>query len=312
MAITNDLTGSGIGRLGKQAKPRFKPIVRRSHSNGVNKAKKDEPAYVKALEAMCLNDIRTTEIASQDVATDDVANRSFASPTIAPNMINKPKNSKKPQKPEGVNFSLMSALPKYDLHFSDKEFKLQLVLGRQWKDAQVICALCKDMPRGEKPHKRFVQPLLIVTFQQATQLVKEGNLGPVEDADALKQMWFGFLKKLRLRIQLKWPTELSFTFFTGFFSALVDARQTAKAVQYSENLEVQEFEELGKELAGLTVNSASCKAQDGKQIQSTIKPPVKARRGQPGELVKTIDKFLDAVIAAGTIWTSVEDGDESE
>lgn len=167
MPTTNDLTGSGIGWLGKQAKPRFKPNVRRSHSSGVNKAKKDEAACRTALEAMSLDDVRT-EIISHDVAKDDLANRSLPSATIVPKIRNRSKKLQKLQKPNGITFSLMSALPKYSLRFPEKDFKLQLVLGRHWKDVLILHALCKDMPRGEKPHKGNVQPLLVATLQTAT------------------------------------------------------------------------------------------------------------------------------------------------
>lgn len=308
MPTTNDLTGSGIGRLGKQAKPRFRPIVRRSHLSGVYKVKTDEAVCRKALKAMSLDEIHT-EIASQHVAVGDGANRTLTSPSITPQEV------QNPTKPKAINVRLMAALPKFGLHFPDKNYKLQLVLGRQWKDLRVVRALCQDMPRGKKPHERYVQPLLNISFQTATQLVENGSLGQIGDADATdttQRMWVEFLKKLHVRIQLNWPTALNFTLFTVFFSTLVDARQTAKEIEFAEDLEAQEVQELGRELAGLTVDSASCKAQEGKKVQSMIKPPVKIRRGQPGELVKTIDKFLDAVIAAGTIWISIEDGDVSE
>lgn len=166
------------------------------------------------------------------------------------------------------------------------------------------------MPRGEEPRKRFVQPLLVVTFQTATQLVEEGNLGPIEDAnatDTTQHMWFDFLKKLHLRIQLNWPTELVFRLFSSFFSALVDARETAKALQLSEELEIEKLQELGDELADLSVNSASRKAQKGHKEQMMVKPSFKKPQIETSELVKTIDRFLDAVTAAGTIWISVED-----
>lgn len=305
MPTTNDFAGSGIGRLGKQAKPRFKSILRRSHLSGVNKVQSqtDEVVYCKALKAMSLDNIRT-EIASQHIAIDDDVNRSLTSPSIAPWEV------QSPTKPKAINVRLMAALPKFGLHFPDKNYKLKLVLGRQWKDLKVVRALYQDMPRGKKPHERYVQPLLTVTFQTATQLVEDGNLGPIEDADAMdttQHMWKGFLRKLHGRIQLNWPTELSFTLFTSFFSALVDARQTAKEQELAGGLEAEELQELDNELAGLTVNSNSSKNHKGNDVKHMIKPSVRNPERPPGELVKTIDRFLDAVIAAGTIWMSIEE-----
>lgn len=55
-------------------------------------------------------------------------------------------------------------------------------------------------------------------------------------------MWVEFLKKLHVPIQLKWPTELNFTLFTMSFSALVDARRTAKGIGFAEALEAQEVQ----------------------------------------------------------------------
>lgn len=106
--------------------------------------------------------------------------------------------------------------------------------------------------------------------------MEEGSLGlgPIQDAeatDATQRMWLEFLKKLHLRIQLNWPTELVFRLFSSFFSALVDARETDKAVQLSQDLQVQEIQELGDELAGLSVDSASHEAQRGNKNQ-TVKP----------------------------------------
>lgn len=117
MPTTKDLSGSGIGWLCKQAKPKFKPIARRSQSSGVNKAKQDEAVCQKALEAMSLDDVRTA-IASHGVAKDDVANRSLAGPTITPKTRFRPK---KRQQSERVIFSLMATLPKYGLRFPERE-----------------------------------------------------------------------------------------------------------------------------------------------------------------------------------------------
>ncbi|KAJ4397687.1 hypothetical protein N0V93_001920 [Gnomoniopsis smithogilvyi] len=299
MAPTNESTGSGLGRFGKQTKPRFKPVARRSHLSGVRKMKHSEGVCLKALEALTLIDVRT-QSAPQRVTVDvDIAKETSPVPTILL------------KKPRAVELSLLSALPKAGLCFSEKNLKLQLFLGRRWKDIKVVHALCKDIPRGQKPNKGHLQSSIIAFFHTATWMLEEGNLGPVELVDAAEttqHMWLEFLKKLYLRLQLNWPTELSFGLFTCFFSALVDAREAAKASLFLEDPEIEVARE---ELAGLTI--ATSRSDTGIDFRETVKPlSARKPRREPGELVKAIDMFLDAVIGAGTIWSGVEEVEDLE
>lgn len=334
MTSTPDLAGSGLGCLGKQAKPRFKPRARRSNLNGVSKTKQNGHICLKGLEALSLDDIGT-KIASHSVGADD-ANKTALKPTTAPKKnedlridasdamdldvgnptalkrVAEDKDDRTSPKSGHSGFRLMKALPKLGLHFYDKGLKLQVFLGRSWKDLKVVHAMYTDMPRGEKPHKRYVQPLLVATFQEATKMVREGCLVPIDDGDAAEttyHMWREFFKKLVCRVQHNWPTELALRLFIQFFSALVDARLTAKNMAFSEVIKV---EEARVQLANLGVDSSSRKPHESVDYHKSKQEAMKKmdQYAQPSELVNTIDRFLEAIDTAGAAWADIEEADE--
>ncbi|KAJ4409757.1 hypothetical protein N0V82_009388 [Gnomoniopsis sp. IMI 355080] len=334
MTSTHDLSGSGLGILGKQAKPRFKPVARRRNFNGVSKSKKNGSFCLKALETLSLDDIGT-QIASRVVADDahkpatkhstapkgnedlcldasDAMDLDDASNQIALQRAAEDKADRTSTKSRHSEFRLMKALPKHGLRFSDKAFKLQVFLGRSWKDLKVVRAMYTDMPRGQKPHKRYVQPLLVATYQEATKMVREGCLVPIDSVDAAEttyHTWREFFKKLVCRVQLNWPTELALRLFIQFFSALVDARFIAKNLAISEVLGV---EEVRVELANLGVDSSLRKPCESIDIQKLTQEALKNmdRHAQPSELVNTIDGFLDAIDTAGAAWADFQEEDE--
>lgn len=77
-------------------------------------------------------------------------------------------------------------------------------------------------------------------------------------------MWREFFKKLVCEVRLSWPTNLSLGLLISLFSALVDARLTAKDIAFSEILKV---EEARVQLDDLGFDPSSIKPRESIDIQ---------------------------------------------